>query len=123
MLRHLAIVLLIALLAVATLVYAATFAGGTTVKRIGGGTASVAHCQVQKTDIAASDTISSVTVTVECDATGSYNVTATVTSGASGSGTQSASLTAGTPSAVGVTISPSVTISGSIYSVDADVNN
>lgn len=92
------------------------------VKALGGGTATVPHCQVLDYDIAASDVISSVNANVECDVSGTYNVKATVTSGSSGTGTTSSvSLTANTPLVVAVSISPSVTIGSSTYNVDIEV--
>ena len=45
---------------VAAITYSASITG--TAKALGGGSASVPHCQVQQYDIAASDTISSVNV-------------------------------------------------------------
>ena len=101
-----------------TIAYAASITG--TAKALGGGTDSVPHCQVQKYDIPASDTISSINVRVECDITGTYDVDVTVTSGASSGSGQNAgvSLTADTPSTVGVTISPSVAIGSSTYDVE-----
>ena len=106
---------------VAVGVYAAPLTTGT-IKTIGGGTDTAAHCQVQDYDIAASDTISSINALVECDITGTYDVTATVTSGTSSSGTNAGvSLTAGSPLSVTVTLGASVTISSSAYTVDVQV--
>ena len=119
--RYIVIVGFLVVLA-ASIAYAAPFGSTPTTKTLSGGTDTVAHCQVQDYDIAASDTISSVNTQVECDVTGSYNVSATVTSGAStGSGTTPASLTAGTPLTVAVSISPSVSIGSSTYDADIQV--
>ena len=109
--------------AVATTAYSASISMGT-IKKLGGGTDTVAHCQVLDYSVAASDTISSVNANVECTQGGSYNVTATVTSGASnGTGQSAASLTADTPQIVAVTISPSVAIGSSTYDADVQVIN
>ena len=111
------VVVLMALLI--TIAYSASITGSA--KALGGGTDSVPHCQVQQDDIPASDTISSINVRVECDITGTYIVDVTVTSGASsGSGQNTGvSLTADTPSTVGVTIAPTVSIGNSTY--DAEI--
>ena len=112
----------IAVMLVATGAFSASMATGT-IKMLGGGTDSVAHCRVLDYDIA-SDTIGSVNANVECDLTASYTVEATVNSGASSTTGQTAtSLTANTPLVVAVTISPSVTISGSTYDIDIRVKN
>ena len=113
------ITIVVVLMALAmTIAYAASITG--TARALGGGSDTVPHCQVQKYDIAASDTISSVNVRVECDITDTYPVDVTVTSGASsGSGqTTGVGLTADTPATVGVTISPSVSIGSSTYDVE-----
>ena len=114
------ITIVVVLMALAmTIAYAASITG--TAKALGGGTDSVPHCQVQKYDIPASDTISSINVRVECDITGTYDVDVTVTSGASsGSGqTTGVSLTADIPFTVtNITISPSVAIGSSTYDVE-----
>ena len=104
------VVVLMALLI--TIAYSASITGSA--KALGGGTDSVPH-------IPASDTISSINVRVECDITGTYIVDVTVTSGASsGSGQNTGvSLTADTPSTVGVTIAPTVSIGNSTY--DAEI--
>ena len=109
------------LVLVASLAYAAPMTVGT-IGVLGGGTDTVAHCQVLNYDVAASDTITSVNANVECDVTGSYTVNATAISGASsGSGSSAASLTANTPLTVAVTISPSVSIGSSTYDMDISV--
>lgn len=91
---------------------------------LGGGTVTVAHCLVVDYTVAASDTITIINANVKCDVTGSYTVSATATSGASsGSGQAAASLTANVPSVVAITISPSVSISGSTYNADVSVTN
>ena len=116
------ITIVVVLMALAmTIAYSASITG--TARALGGGSDSVPHCQMQKYDIAASDTISSINVRVECDITGTYIVDVTVTSGASsGSGqTIGVGLTADTPATVGVTISPSVTIGSSTYDVEVFV--
>lgn len=116
--RVAAIVIILVLMT--TLVYTAAMSG--TAKSLGGGIDSVPHCQVSGYNIAALDTISTVNATVECSITGSYTVSATVTSGASsGSGQTAASLAADTPQSVSITISPSVTITSSTYSVELKV--
>ena len=109
------------LVLVATLAYAAPMTAGT-IKTLGGGTDTVAHCQVLDYDIAASDTITAVNANVVCDVTGSYTITATVTSGASNSsGQAAASLTANTPLVVAVTLGASVSISSSTYYADVHI--
>ena len=113
--------ILLALLVLAsTGVFAASITG--TTKALGGGNDTVPHCQVQQYDIPASDSISSINVRVECDITGTYDVDVTVTGASSGSGQNTGvSLTADTPSTVGVTIAPSVTIGSSTYDADITV--
>ena len=109
------------LVLVATLAYAAPMTAGT-IKTLGGGTDTVAHCQVLDYDIAASDTITAVNANVECDVTGSYTVNATVTSGASNnSGQAAASLTADTPLVVAVTLGASVSIGSQTYYADVSI--
>ena len=113
-------ILLALLVLVSTGVFAASITG--TAKALGGGNDTVPHCQVQQYDIPASDTISSINVRVECDITGTYTVDVTVTGASSGSGQNTGvSLTADTPSTVGVTIAPSVTIGSSTYDADITV--
>ena len=121
--RYLAITLFL-VVAVATVADSASFSMGT-IKTLGGGSDTVAHCQVLDYSVAASDTISSVDAQVVCTKGGSYNVTATVTSpGAStGTGQQSATLTADAPQSVTVAISPSVLIGSSTYDADVQVIN
>ena len=121
--RNLAIILFL-VAAVATTAYSASISMGT-IKALGGGSDTVAHCQVLAYSIAASETITSVDAKIVCTEGGSYNVTATVTSpGAStGSGQNSATLSADTPQTVTVTISPSVTIGSSTYDADVQVIN
>ena len=110
---------IVVLLLVSSIAYAASMTG--TVKSIGGGTDTVPHCQVLDYVIAASDTISSINAQVECDVAGTYTVTASVNSGA-GSGSLGVTLSANTPATVtGITITPSVTITGSSYTADIQV--
>ena len=109
------------LVLVASLAYASPMTVNT-IGVLGGGTDTVAHCQVLDYDIAASDTITSVNTKVECDVTGSYTVNVTATSGASsGSGQAAASLTANTPATLAISISPSVSIGSSTYNADVSV--
>ena len=110
---------IVVLLLVSSVAYAASMTG--TVKTLGGGSSSVPHCQVLDYDIAASDTITSVNANVECDIGGTYKVSASVNSGACSGETTGVVLTGGTPLVVAVSISPSVTISGSTYDVDLQV--
>ena len=120
--RYLAITMFL-VVAVATVAYSASITMGT-IKTLGGGSDTVAHCQVLDYVVAASDTITSVDAQVVCTKGGNYNVTAAVTSGASsGSGQNSATLSADTPQTVTVGISPSVTIGSSTYDADVQVIN
>ena len=118
--RNLAVIMFLLVLG-ATLAYSAPISGSI-MKSLGGGTATVPHCQVLDYYIAASDTISSVNARVLCSVGGNYNVTAAVGSGASsGTGQNSATLTADTPQTVSVSISPSVSIGNSTYNTDLQV--
>ncbi|MDP3062053.1 MAG: hypothetical protein Q8O40_02385 [Chloroflexota bacterium] len=115
-LKLLALGIAVVALVVVGAIYSSGMSG--TAKRLGGGSDTVARCQVRTYSINTSGPITSVTPTVRCDAAGAYTVSATVTSGPSfGLGSASATLVANTNTAIAITIGPSVSITGSAYNV------
>jgi Flp pilus assembly protein TadG len=110
------LVVAVVAVAVAGAIYSSGVSG--TAKRLGGGSDTVARCQVRSYTINSSGPITTVTPTVQCSAAGTYVFSATVTSGPSlGLGSATQTLVANTNTAVAITIGPSVSITGSTYNV------